>query len=159
MSKRKPFDLSQCQNLDVIKRNPSLFTGHATLETHIGPAREADHLLDAGEMAKIHAQDQYSGMNKAEKRYAQHMEKMRMKYLFEALKFRIGEKCFYTPDFYCPGRMEIYEVKAWWGVAVRVGWQPDARIKFKAAAEKFRDFTWAAVWWREDLKRFEYEWI
>jgi hypothetical protein len=53
-------------------------------------------------------------------------------YSFEKTKFKIGDNCWYTPDYVVvmPGHFEIHEVK---GGLIR----DDAMVKFKAAAELF----------------------
>lgn len=48
--------------------------------------------------------------------------------LFEPIKFRLGEKCFYCPDFFVPALMTFFEVKG--GHVFE-----DSVIKFKATKE------------------------
>lgn len=53
-------------------------------------------------------------------------------YAFEAMKFKLADKTFYTPDFIVmthEGYLEAHEVKGFW--------EDDARVKIKCAAEKF----------------------
>lgn len=53
-------------------------------------------------------------------------------YAFEAIKLRLSDGCFYTPDFVvmlANGELEIHEVKGFW--------RDDARVKIKIAAEMF----------------------
>lgn len=64
-------------------------------------------------------------------------------YRFESFKLRLADNTWYTPDFavlYFDGRMELHEVKATWrrksGECV-AGWEEDAKVKFKVAAEAF----------------------
>ena len=76
-------------------------------------------------------------MNKTEARYSAHLEMLRSAneiawYKYEALKFRLADKTFYTPDFVVmlpDGVIEIHEVKGYW--------EDDARVKIKVAAETF----------------------
>ena len=76
-------------------------------------------------------------MNKLEARYAEHLELRRLAkevewYAFDAVKIRLADNTFYTPDFLvmlADGTLEIHEVK---GV-----WEDDARVKIKVAADKF----------------------
>lgn len=98
------------------------------------------------------------GMNKTERRYADHLELQRVMgevdgWRFEPLKFRIGHGCFYTPDFEvvtADGYLEYHEVKGFW--------RDDARVKIKAVARLFRDRKFIAVqlvkgaWEFEDIK-------
>ena len=83
-------------------------------------------------------------MNGLEKEYDQHLWERKLlgevaEYHFDAIKFRLAEKCFYEPDFLVMlsnGDIEIHEVKGFW--------EDDARVKIKVAAEKY-PFTFIAV--------------
>ena len=76
-------------------------------------------------------------MNKSEASYALHLERMKnagriLWYRFEALKLRLADNTFYTPDFAVLAAdmvMECHEVKGFW--------QDDARAKIKIAAEMY----------------------
>jgi hypothetical protein len=94
-------------------------------------------------------------MNKTEARYAQHLEGRRIAgevewYAFEALKLRLADRTFYTPDFavmLSTGAMECHEVKGG-------HWEDDARVKIKVAARMFpmRFFAFQrrkGEWYRE----------
>jgi hypothetical protein len=74
---------------------------------------------------------------------------------FEGVKLRLGDNCFYTPDFAVmsnDGVLEMHEVK---GV-----WMDDARVKIKVASEMY-PFRFLAIkakskrdgggWAREDF--------
>lgn len=73
-------------------------------------------------------------MNKTESAYADHLEMQRRAgavewFKFEALKFRLADLTFYTPDFVVltsEGYLEAHEVKG--------HWEDDARVKIKVAA-------------------------
>ncbi len=73
-------------------------------------------------------------MNKTEKAYADHLEMQRRAgevewFKFEAIKFRLADSAFYTPDFLVlmsSGFLEAHEVKGFW--------EDDARVKIKVAA-------------------------
>jgi hypothetical protein len=59
---------------------------------------------------------------------------------FEAFKIRLAKKTYYTTDFMvlmADRTIRMYEVKG--------RWEDDARVKFKAAAEKLPWFTWIAA--------------
>ncbi len=83
-------------------------------------------------------------MNKTEEAYAAHLEALKAAgqvawYLFEAVKLRLGDNCFYSPDFAvmrADGAMEMHEVKGFWA--------DDARVKIKVAAERF-PFRFVAI--------------
>jgi len=88
-------------------------------------------------------------MNKTEARYAQRLAgyvaaAQISGYRFEAVKFRLADATFYTPDFmviYPGGSIEFHEVKG-----ARI-WD-DAAVKFKVAAEAFPMFGWRLVQWK-----------
>jgi len=81
-------------------------------------------------------------MNRAEAAYAALLEaRVRAgeieSYEFERVKFRIGSRCWYTPDFevrHYDGRTEIHEVKVRWKNG-QVGMREDARVKLHALAQ------------------------
>lgn len=76
-------------------------------------------------------------MNGTEAKYAQRLSDLRMAgeilwYGFEAVKLRLADNTFYTPDFAVmakDGVIEMHEVKGFW--------QDDARVKIKVAAAQF----------------------
>lgn len=84
------------------------------------------------------------GMNKTEAAYAERLEMLRRAgevawWSFEAVKLRLADNTFYTPDFavmLTGGLIEIHEVKG--------HWEDDARVKIKVAAEQF-PFRFLAV--------------
>jgi hypothetical protein len=76
-------------------------------------------------------------MNKTEERYAQFLT-LRQRvgeiehFDFDAVKLRLADTTFYTPDFMvmlADGTIEFHEVKGFW--------EDDARVKIKVAAETF----------------------
>lgn len=83
-------------------------------------------------------------MNKTEEAYARHLEGLKATgdvawYLFEAVKLRLADNCFYSPDFAvmrADGMIEMHEVKGYWA--------DDARVKIKVAAERF-PFRFVAI--------------
>lgn len=93
-------------------------------------------------------------MNKTEAAYAQYLELQKRAgavvwYEFEALKLRLADNTFYTPDFAVMGPdgvIEIHEIKGFW--------RDDARVKIKVAASKFpfrfKAFTKAGNGWKEE---------
>lgn len=76
-------------------------------------------------------------LNKSEQAYAAHLEakkaaKLIEWYGFEAIKLRLADNTFYTPDFAvmaADGVIELHEVKGFW--------TDDARVKIKVAAALF----------------------
>lgn len=83
-------------------------------------------------------------MNKTEAAYAAKLEGERLAgevlwYAFEAIKLRLANNTFYTPDFAvlkADGSLEMHEVKGFW--------QDDARVKIKVAAS-LHPFRFVAV--------------
>lgn len=68
---------------------------------------------------------------------------------FERFTLTLGDNCRYTPDFCViekDGEMVFHEVKG--GYAYE-----DARVKFKAAQEQFKDFTF--LWCQKKNKIWE----
>lgn len=76
-------------------------------------------------------------MNKTEAEYAAMLELRKRSgevawYAFEAVKLRLADATFYSPDFtvmLTSGALEQHEVKGFW--------QDDARVKIKVAASLF----------------------
>ena len=76
-------------------------------------------------------------MNRTEGRYAEVLKARKLAgevvwWKFEALKFRLADNTFYTPDFIVMesnGDLVAYEVKGFW--------TDDARVKIKVAADLF----------------------
>ncbi|WGR74320.1 MULTISPECIES: DUF1064 domain-containing protein [unclassified Bradyrhizobium] len=75
-------------------------------------------------------------MNKTEAKYAEHLKSIEGTVIawskFEAVKLRLADNTFYTPDFavmLLDGTMEMHEVKGFW--------EDDARVKIKVAASLY----------------------
>lgn len=93
-------------------------------------------------------------MNGTERAYSLLLSRRRdageiSEYFFEDIKLKLGKACFYTPDFMVirtDGRIEMHEVKGFW--------MDDARVKIKAAADKF-PFVFIAA--KQKGKNFEIE--
>jgi len=93
---------------------------------------------------RAHGRPRRVGMNTLEAAYAAYLESLRthgsiLWYSYEALKLRLADNTFYTPDFFVmtsTGSLEVHEVKGFW--------EDDARVKIKVAAEKF-PFRFVAV--------------
>lgn len=101
-------------------------------------------------------------MNQTEARYAGHLEALKpagqvVAWAYEAVKLRLADKTFYTPDFLvirADGSLELHEVKG--------HWEDDARVKIKVAARLHPWFRFRAVkaarggrWEYEDFGRIE----
>lgn len=70
---------------------------------------------------------------------------------FEAIKLRLADSTFYTPDFFvvrADGGCEFHEVKG--------HWEDDARVKVKVAAEAYPEFVFIGVTWHRQ-KGWQYE--
>lgn len=76
-------------------------------------------------------------MNKTELQYAARLEALKqageiVAYWFEAVNLRIGENCFYKPDFLVMTKesvLELHEIKGWMA--------EDALVKMRAIADKY----------------------
>lgn len=85
------------------------------------------------------------GMNKTERAYAERLDMLLhageiRRWRFEAVRFVLGDRCTYTPDFEVvmpDGTVVYHEVKGFW--------RDDARVKIKAAARQFNDRRFIAV--------------
>ena len=77
------------------------------------------------------------GMNGLETRYAAYLQSLVQAgevlwFAFEALKLRLADNTFYTPDFFlmlANGELEVRETKGYW--------EDDARVKVKVAASMY----------------------
>ncbi len=84
-------------------------------------------------------------MNKLESRYAEELKLQQIGgqilwWEFEAMKFKLADKTYYTPDFIVMDsnlEISIREVKG--------HWEDDARVKIKCAAAKFPIFRFMAI--------------
>ena len=83
-------------------------------------------------------------MNRTEALYEQRLQILQQTgtiqwFAFEAIKLKLADKTYYTPDFLVlnsDGMLECHEVKGFW--------RDDARVKIKVAAQKF-PFRFLAV--------------
>lgn len=102
-------------------------------------------------------------MNGTERKYSQYLD-MRVRagqihwYQFDAIKLRLAEKTFYTPDFlvmHADESIEVHEVKGTSKGKPFV--EDDAAVKIKVAADKF-PFRFKMVWFdkREGWKERVY---
>lgn len=84
-------------------------------------------------------------MNQTEARYAGRLDGLKhagkiVAWAYEAVKLRLADRTFYTPDFLVvmtDGSIEIHEVKG--------HWEDDARVKIKVAARMYPWFRFRAV--------------
>lgn len=84
-------------------------------------------------------------MNQTEQRWAGELEGWRLAgdiklWRFEAVKFRLADNCFYTPDFWVllsDNTVEIHEIKGFW--------RDDAKVKFRAVADAWPEFVWVSI--------------
>jgi hypothetical protein len=83
-------------------------------------------------------------MNKLEQDYAAHLHTQLLtgeivSYQYEAVKFRLADRTFYTPDFMVvyADRIEFHETKGFM--------EEDANVKLKVVAERFPVFQFVLV--------------
>ena len=96
-------------------------------------------------------------MNKLETKYAAYLEGLRRAgkivfWKFEAVKLRLADGTFYTPDFFVmlpDGSTGFHETKGFW--------RDDARAKIKIAAELFPWWFFVAVTWEAKAKDWKFE--
>lgn len=96
-------------------------------------------------------------MNGLEARYAGRLEALRRAgkiagWQFEAVKLRLADGTFYTPDFFIMlpnGLTGFHETKGFW--------RDDARAKIKIAAELFPWWFFVAVQWDGKAKEWKFE--
>lgn len=95
-------------------------------------------------------------MNKTEAHYAQVLDLEKkagviLDYRFEAVKFKLADNTYYTPDFFLihAGHFEIVETKGFL--------REDAAVKFKVAAQQFPWFKWKMIRWKDKTWQTIYE--
>jgi len=95
------------------------------------------------------------GMNGLETRYSKYLDEMKsagivLDWRYEAVKLRLADKTFYTPDFavFYPDRIELHETKGFM--------QDDANVKIKVAAEQHWYFKFVLVKWIKKAWEFKY---
>jgi hypothetical protein len=101
-------------------------------------------------------------MNSVERRYEQHLRDRLLVgeirwYEFEPLKLRLADNTYYTPDFIVVDNalaLEAHEIKTEWSTG-KPGWNEDARVKIKVAAEHFPIRFIAATYMRDGSWQFE----
>lgn len=112
------------------------------------PANAAKSLAEARILAHavVRQTRKAATMNREEAAFAAHLaaDPGVAWWAFEPMKLSLAANTSYTPDFIAireVGAIHAYDVKALWkGKAPaddRVGWQEDARVKIKCAAEAF----------------------
>jgi len=86
-------------------------------------------------------------MNATEAKYAALLDQLIVageivRYEFERIKFVLADRTTYTPDFYvvCRDHIELHEVKGFL--------RDDANVKFKACADRFPEFIWKMIRWK-----------
>jgi len=90
-------------------------------------------------------------MNQLERRYAERLkaDPEIWVFFFQALKFRMADNTWYTPDFVVilkTGVMEVHETKGYW--------EEDARVKWKTVADMY-PFPFVAITWEKKEWVFE----
>lgn len=139
-------------------------------EACAGPGRPRPPLTPpaARQPARVRPQPAPGRMNKAEARYAAHLEGLRAAgevraFAFESLKFRIADDVWYTPDFYverADGSVECHEVKARRrnrSGNVRAHLEDDARVKIRSAAARYPGWRFLVVSFDGEAGRWEAE--
>lgn len=93
--------------------------------------------LEGKTKARCRVKHEPGRMNKLEARYEREcLFGKAASWKFEAVKFRLADNTFYTPDFFVvgvDGQAEVHEVKGFW--------EDDARVKIKVFAEMYPEFV------------------
>jgi hypothetical protein len=107
-------------------------------------ARLAATLVDGKPLADVERRKARPAdrMNKWERGYAWHLDDLKKRgvvkwWRFEALKFRLADRTWYTPDYtvgMADGSMVVVEVKGFR--------REDALVKFKVARETHPEYRW-----------------
>lgn len=100
-------------------------------------------------LAKVKLVPKYPGMNKLEAKYALYLDEQMAfgfvaRWNFEAVKLRLADGAWYTPDFRVilpDGTEEYHETKGFWREA--------ARVRIKVAAE-LHPYRFIAVQWKDN---------
>ena len=97
----------------------------------------------------------FEGANKLETAYGQHLALMKrageiLDFRYEAMKLRLANKTFYTPDFMVISKdfIEFHETKGWM--------RDDAAVNLKVAATRFPCFKFILVMKEGKGFRFKY---
>lgn len=101
-------------------------------------------------------------MNRVEEKYSYHLQDRLLAgeirwWMYEAWKMRLADNTYYTPDFIVIDNalfIEAHEVKSEWSTG-KPGWQEDARVKIKVAAEMYPIRFLAATLMRDGSWQFE----
>lgn len=112
-----------------------------------GNGRQKGQAFETRKAAKVLAKGKLEivGKNRLERDYASYLAVLQERglihaWLYEPFGLRLGAACFYHPDFLVilpDGSLEIHETKGFW--------RDDARVKIKAAADKFPWFRFVAI--------------
>lgn len=99
-----------------------------------------------------------TGMNKTETAYSIYLRALLfsgaiVEWKFEAIKLRLADNTFYTPDFAillpC-GTLELHDVKGRGGDGPG-GWEDDAKVKIKVAATLFPWFKFVGTYRKQNV--------
>ena len=101
----------------------------------IDPHKEVEGIR--APLISSHSASSQGKMNSTEKNYARLLDSMGLVWWFEAVKLRLADKTFYTPDFMVltADAIEMHEIKGGF-------FRDDARVKWKVAADQFYMFRW-----------------
>lgn len=130
-----PAALKTGAKLTIADLNGRIVTGVGGKRTPVGVAPPARRGAGPGVYAL--GRMETGRMNATEARYAAHLAARQVAgavlwFAFEAVKFRLADLTFYTPDFLVMPAgcvLEVHEVKG--------HWEEDARVKIKVAASLF----------------------
>jgi len=79
---------------------------------------------------------------------------------FEALKLRLADRTWYTPDFVVMDEaciLNCFEIKEIWAKDGKPHWEDDARVKFKVVAEQYPILQFTAAAWNRSTGQWTFE--
>ena len=129
-------DVERVAANSTVRKNRTVVAANHSIGCIIG-----GRVLAKGNRGTFHKSGE---MNKTEAAYAAYLDGLKKDcliadYRFEAVKLRLADKTFYTPDFMVlmpDFSFEMHEVKGFW--------EDDARVKIKVAAAQF-PFKFVAI--------------
>lgn len=134
----RPINIARAEDVLGKNREPRVSPARST-ETRDSLSTEAQRASPEGSAT--------NGMNKTEARFKREVLDDLSGVLFvsyEAIKLRLADRTWYTPDFIVwmkDGNDRAYEVKGSW----KAPHQEDSRVKLKVAAELYPQFTFFAA--------------
>lgn len=142
--------IKSSQSASFKKRNPHIFGKGAHSLVQDGGEDDAEHdhieaLTTKQKSAKKRIrQSDKPVLNKLESEYQRILLISTPDAVAQAVRFKLGTGCHYTPDFFSLATMTAFEVKG------KYAWE-DSKLKIRMAAKVWTSIKWVLVW-KEDGK-------